>query len=145
MLTHLKRLTFPRYNSTVYDGLKYLHTRWGAGPLIVSENGLGVLSDTQYPLSQILDDIDRIDWYRSTFRNLKWALKDGIPLTGFVPWSCITNLEWSDGYTNDFGLIKVQLPSQERTPKKSSAYVGGVMTKGNRIDPFDFDDYVGGF
>lgn len=134
-----------RYNSTIYDGLKYLHTRWGAGPLIVSENGLGLRNDTQLPLAQIVDDVGRIDWYRSTFRNLQWALADGIPLQGFIPWSCLSNLEWGDGYSNDFGLIKVQLPDQVRTPKKSSAYLKGVMTKGQHIDPFNFYDHIGGF
>ncbi|KDQ10942.1 glycoside hydrolase family 1 protein [Botryobasidium botryosum FD-172 SS1] len=126
-------------DTTVYDGLKYLHERWGAKELIVGENGMAGLNETQLPINQFVRDADRIEWYRSTLLNVKRALHDGIPLTGFVPWSCISNLEWSSGYYNDFGLIRAKPGrNQTRTPKQSAAYLKGVLTRGNSIEPYNF-------
>ena len=42
-------------------------------------------------------DADRVDWYRSTFKNIKWVLDAGMPLIGVSFWSCIDNLEVSAG------------------------------------------------
>lgn len=70
----------------------------------------------------------RVDWYRATLKALKQAIKQGLPVGGFVPWSCIDNMEWADGYTIRFGLIGIEYDangegSQKRYAKKSARYL----------------------
>lgn len=70
----------------------------------------------------------RVDWYRATLKALKQAIKQGLPVGGFVPWSCIDNMEWADGYTIRFGLIGIEYDangegSQKRYAKKSATYL----------------------
>jgi beta-glucosidase/6-phospho-beta-glucosidase/beta-galactosidase len=50
---------------------------------------MGVLNETNLPLAQVLEDVDRIAWYRGVLVAMKQALDEGLPLVGFIPWSCI--------------------------------------------------------
>ena len=115
-------------NSSVYDGLKYMHQN-GVKAFTVGENGMAIRNDSQLLLGARVADADRVDWYRSTFKNIKWVLDEKMPLIGFSAWSCINNLEWSGGYKIKFGLIDANPGSnQPRTPKSSAHYVRQVMT-----------------
>lgn len=93
---------------------------------------MGVLNETNLPLAQVLEDVDRLAWYRGVLVAMKQALDEGLPLAGFIPWSCIDvglylkcgvfgsfrskNFEWSDGYNVRFGLINVAYDVSERFP-----------------------------
>ncbi|KDN52340.1 glycoside hydrolase family 1 protein [Tilletiaria anomala UBC 951] len=117
-----------RANDTIFTGLKYMHEH-GIKAYTVGENGMGRRNESQLYLAERIVDPERVDWYRSTFKNMKWALEAKLPLIGFTPWSCLDNLEWSEGYGIKFGLI--DSPSgynQTRTPKMSAAYIKAVMS-----------------
>ncbi|KAJ7233966.1 glycoside hydrolase [Mycena rebaudengoi] len=134
---------FDAPNATIYGGIRYVSDTWGAKNIIISETGMGVLNETNFPLPQVLEDSARISWYRGVLLAMKQALEDGLPLVGFIPWSCIDNFEWSNGYNVRFGLINVEYNasgqgSQQRNPKLSGAYLKGVLTHGNPINPYNF-------
>jgi len=134
---------FDAPHATIYGGIKYMVETYNATNILISETGMGVLNETNMPLAQVLEDVDRIAWYRGVLTAMKQALDEGLPLTGFIPWSCIDNFEWTDGYNVRFGLINVAYNasgqgSQQRNPKLSGAYLKGVLTQGNRISPWNF-------
>lgn len=85
-------------SETLYSGLKYMHEYWGVKALAVGETGLTLRNRSKHSLKWQLYDYDRIDWYRNALKDVKRALKEGLPLVGFVPWSCISNFEWSKGF-----------------------------------------------
>ncbi|KAJ7685390.1 glycoside hydrolase [Mycena polygramma] len=128
---------------TIYGGIKYMAETYNATNILISETGMGVLNETNLPLAQVLEDVDRIAWYRGVLVAMKQALDEGLPLTGFIPWSCLDNFEWSSGYNVRFGLINIAYDaagqgSQQRNPKLSGAYLRGVLTHGNPINPYNF-------
>ncbi|KAJ6597103.1 glycoside hydrolase [Mycena vulgaris] len=134
---------FDAPHATIYGGIKYIADTYNATNILISETGMGVLNETSLPLAQMLEDVDRIAWYRGVLVAMKQALDEGLPLTGFIPWSCIDNFEWSNGYNVRFGLINIAYDasgkgSQQRNPKLSAAYLRGVLTKGNPINPYNF-------
>ncbi|KAJ7097728.1 glycoside hydrolase [Mycena belliarum] len=134
---------FDAPHTTIYGGIKYVAETYNATNILVSETGMGVLNETSLPLAQVLEDVDRIVWYRGVLTAMKQALDEGLPLVGFIPWSCIDNFEWTNGYNVRFGLINVAYDaagkgSQQRNPKLSGAYLRGVLTRGNPISPYNF-------
>lgn len=60
------------------SGSKYFHERWGVQDIRIGENGLAVSNETQLPIAEIVNDIDRIEWYRQALTNIKWGLDYGL-------------------------------------------------------------------
>ncbi|KAJ7905732.1 glycoside hydrolase [Mycena olivaceomarginata] len=142
---------FDAPHSTIYGGIKYLAQHYNATNILISETGMGVLNETNLPLAQ----------YRGVLVAMKQALDEGLPLTGFIPWSCIDNFEWTDGYNVRFGLINVAYDaagkgSQQRNPKLSGTgppkrgadsgtkapFVTQTIVdleQGNPINPYNFE------
>ncbi|TBU37757.1 glycoside hydrolase [Dichomitus squalens] len=117
-----------RANDTIYVGLRYMHEN-GIKAFTVGENGMAVIKEASLHLGERVVDADRVDWYRSTFKNINWVLDAGLPLIGASFWSCIDNLEWSSGFTIKFGLVDTKPGyNQTRTSKMSANYVKAVMT-----------------
>ena len=86
-------------------------------PIFISENGCADSCDPD--ASGLVADVDRIMYYRSYLTQLKRAMDEGFVVTGFFPWSLLDNFEWSRGYSQRFGLVRVDYPSQRRIPKMS--------------------------
>lgn len=92
-------------------------------PLIITENGtpdaVGVPP---------LEDGYRIDYLQNHLRALQRAIADGVPVHGFHAWSLMDNFEWTRGLSQRWGLVHVDYPTQERTPKQSAAWFAQVIT-----------------
>ena len=84
-------------------------------PIYVTENGVS----TQ-------DDSRRIEYIRRALNGVLNCLEDGIDVRGYIHWSLLDNFEWILGYRPQFGLVSVNRESQERAPKPSAFYLGGI-------------------
>lgn len=111
-----------------------MHDLWGAKAVAVGETGLTLRKEESKTMEDRLNDVSRINWYHSSLTQVDKLLQEGVPVKGFVFWSCISNLEWSNGYEGDFGLIYAQHgKNQPRHPKKSAAYMKGVFREGHKV------------
>jgi len=64
--------------------------------------------------------IPRDQFIREHVREMYYAIKAGVDLRGVYYWSLLDNFEWSEGYGPKFGLVAVDLETQERTIKSTS-------------------------
>ena len=103
------------------DGLKDLLLRlkkdYNPPSLFITENGASYDYDVE--ADGAINDIKRIDYIRTHIEACKNAISKGVPLDGYYCWSLMDNFEWAEGYYHRFGLIHVDLKTQERIPKNS--------------------------
>ena len=67
----------------------------------------------------IINDQERISFYKKHLIEINNLLKKGVLLKGFFAWSLLDNFEWAYGYSKRFGLIYVDFKTQKRIPKNS--------------------------
>ncbi|XP_046748527.1 myrosinase 1-like [Diprion similis] len=90
----------------------------------VMENG--------YSGADNLEDYDRINYFYEYLKEMLIAVKrDGCNVEGYGVWSILDNFEWADGYTNRFGIIRVEFDDADtnRTTKLSQAWWKKVLSK----------------
>jgi beta-glucosidase/6-phospho-beta-glucosidase/beta-galactosidase len=89
-------------------------------PIEITENGC---SYGDYPdASGRVADVRRIHFYREHLRELAHAIQDGSDVRGYHSWSILDNFEWSEGYTQRFGMVFVDFPTQRRFIKDSAKW-----------------------
>ncbi|KHJ91780.1 glycosyl hydrolase, family 1 [Oesophagostomum dentatum] len=93
--------------------LNYIKDRYHNPDVFITENGC---MDTP---GEGLNDITRMRYLREHIAAVSQAIEDGCHVVGYTLWSLIDNFEWSDGYTNLFGINKVQtyVQNQDEAPR----------------------------
>lgn len=82
-------------------------------PVMVVENGLGAY-DTVEPDGSIHDEY-RIDYLREHIEQMREAVRDGVPLMGYLPWGCIDLVSASTGeMAKRYGFIYVDKDNEGR-------------------------------
>ncbi len=108
----------------LYWGPRFFYERYKL-PVVVTENGMAncdwVHADGK------VHDPQRIDFLRRNLRELGRAIKDGIPVLGYMQWSIMDNFEWSFGYKQRFGLVYVDFATGKRIPKDSALWYKQVI------------------
>lgn len=103
--------------------LRWVSGRYGAATeIVVTEAGCADQAETPgAPLTGALDDQYRIAFLFEYIRAAAMARAlDGVNVTGFQVWSLLDNYEWQFGYTQRFGLVRVQFgDGLQRLPKAS--------------------------
>lgn len=89
-------------------------------PLHVTENGAAF--DDRPAEDGTVDDPARIDYLAGYTDAVLAAVADGIDVAGYFAWSLLDNFEWGEGYSQRFGLVYVDFPTQRRIPKSSAAW-----------------------
>jgi len=65
-------------------------------------------------------DPARIDYFRSHVAELLAARSAGVDVRGYYAWSLLDNLEWAEGWTKRFGIVRVEPGTLARLPKDSA-------------------------
>ncbi len=74
-------------------------------PLMITENGLGTLDELT--ADKQIHDQERIDFLRDHIRQLQLAIKDGVEVWGYMPWSFIDLLSTSSGFRKRYGFVYI--------------------------------------
>lgn len=89
-----------------------------------------------------LNDVNRAEYYLLHLTEVTKLLKEGLNIRGYFAWSLLDNFEWSNGYTEKFGIISVNLtdPKRTRTPKLSSKLITQIYK--SKIVPSSFSTTI---
>ena len=111
-------LGWETYPQGLYDLLTSLKSQYPLmPPIIITENGF---ADHLEPSSNSpIHDDERIQYIEEHLAAVLEAIADGVPVTGYLVWSLLDNLEWFFGYAERFGLVYVDTKTQVRIPKDS--------------------------
>jgi beta-glucosidase len=77
-------------------------------PIYITENGLPDEDDDQRPRFLL-----------THLAAMHRAMEEGVPVKGYFHWSLVDNFEWAEGWTLRFGLIALDVETQERTIRHS--------------------------
>jgi beta-glucosidase len=106
------------------DGLRQVLARvnrdYSPKAVYITENG-AAFPDVVDHEARVLDP-ERQHYLESHLDAAARAVLEGVPLKGYFVWALMDNFEWSWGYWKRFGLVHVDYPTQERTPKASFAW-----------------------
>jgi beta-glucosidase len=109
----------------LHDLLTWLSRAYTLPPLYLTENGIAV--DDHLAADGTVPDPQRIAYLDAHLRAAHRAIGDGVDLRGYFVWSLLDNFEWAFGLERRFGLVHVDYPSRERTPKASASWYRQVI------------------
>lgn len=103
--------------------LAELAARYGPRTIVITENGASY-SGSPGPDGRVRDP-ERIEYLDAHIGALERAVAAGVPVSGYFVWSLLDNLEWANGYSQQFGLVFVDRKTGRRTPKDSYYWYRG--------------------
>lgn len=96
----------------MYEQLANYHQRYPDIPLFVTENGMPTDNGLPRP-----DGLSRADHLRDNVYWMQQAMKEGIPVLGYLYWSLTDNYEWGS-YQPRFGLYTVDVTTDPTLTRK---------------------------
>ncbi|HKW89103.1 MAG TPA: GH1 family beta-glucosidase [Candidatus Acidoferrales bacterium] len=103
---------------------KWLYERYRM-PIFITENGCSTRD--WISLDGKVHDPQRIDFATRYLQSLVRAANEGVPVRGYLHWSLLDNFEWQEGYTQRFGMIYVDFPTQRRVLKDSAHWYARII------------------
>jgi beta-glucosidase len=88
-------------------------------PIYITENGCST--------PDVLEDEFRVSYLDGHLRAVQQAIADGVDVRGYFVWSLLDNFEWAEGYSQRFGLVRVNFDTRERTPRASYRWLQSVL------------------
>ncbi|XP_007671416.2 cytosolic beta-glucosidase-like [Ornithorhynchus anatinus] len=104
--------------------LKYIKDTYNNPVIYITENGFSQGDPAP------LDDPQRWEYFRQSLQEVFKAINiDKVNLKGYCVWSLLDNFEWTEGYSNRFGLFQVDFenPALPRVPYKSATEYAKVI------------------
>ncbi len=74
-----------------------------------------------------------IAFFRGILTELALAIPHGARVRSFHAWSLLDNFEWTEGYSQRYGLSWVDYRDQSRTIKDSGHWYGSVASQNNLV------------
>ena len=100
--------------------LHWIDKRYGRPPIYITENGIAekeVVAEGEEAAA--LEDSQRCSFFRDYIQAGLAAREEGVDLRGYFAWCLLDTFEWAWGFDVQFGLVRVDMKTGKRTPKKS--------------------------
>jgi beta-glucosidase len=107
------------YPEGLTELLLRLHRDYALPPVYITENG-GAFPD-KLANGQV-HDADRTRYLAQHIAAVADAMRQGVPMKGYMVWSLLDNFEWASGYAKRFGIVHVDYETQHRTLKDSALW-----------------------
>jgi beta-glucosidase len=115
------------YPPGLLEVLARIHLDYYFPAFYITENG-AAFEDTVSAEGRVHDE-RRIVYLQNHLVAAARAIDMGVPLRGYFAWSLMDNFEWAFGYSQRFGLVRVDYETQERIVKDSGCYYADVIAK----------------
>jgi len=103
------------YPEGIYHVAKEIQRKYKK-PIFITENGISDADDDQRP-----------EFIKNHLIWLHKAIEEGADARGYFYWSLLDNFEWSEGFTQRFGLVEVDFETQERKMRPSGKLYGKIV------------------
>ena len=80
-------------------------------------------------------DVRRIRYLHDHLDTVLQAREAGIPVTGYLVWSLLDNLEWASGFAQRFGIVWVDHDTQRRVIKDSGRWLQATLADRRIAEP----------
>ncbi len=107
------------YPEGLTELLLRLHRDYTLPPLYVMENGAAFKDVFE---NGRVHDIARTDYIARHIGAVAEAMRQGVPMAGYMVWSLLDNFEWASGYEKRFGIVHVDYATLARTAKDSALW-----------------------
>ena len=101
----------------MYDLVTQISTEYNHPIIEITESGCGYLDGPNEEEHGRIPDGRRIQWYREVLAELARAIADGARVRAFHAWTLLDNFQWTEGYTERYGLIYTDFRNQSGTIK----------------------------
>ena len=97
---------------------------YGNPPIYITE--CGCASPDVLDVEGNVSDPNRVNYFRDYLSAASLVIEDGVNLKGYFALSLLENFEWAEGYTQRFGIVYVDYPTQKRIPKDSFYFLKNI-------------------
>ncbi len=94
-------------------------------PIYITENGCSYGDGPDS--TGVIDDQRRISFLQRYLAQVARAIDEGADVRGYYHWSLYDNFEWAFGFSQRFGLVYVDFPTQRRIVKSSGRWYADVI------------------
>jgi beta-glucosidase len=127
-LTHAGLEIYPR---GIYDLVTQISREYNNPIIEITECGCCYMDSPN--ASGVIPDDRRTAFFRGILSELARAIQDGARVRAFHAWSLLDNFEWTDGYSQRYGLTWVDFRDQRRIVKDSGRWYARVAAT-NRLE-----------
>jgi beta-glucosidase len=117
----------------IYDLVMQITREYNRPMIQITESGCSYLDTPYEKENERVPDTRRTDFFREELAELARAIAEGANVRAFHAWSLLDNFEWTDGYSQRYGLTYVDFRDQKRTVKDSGLWYGSVAAA-NRLE-----------
>ena len=110
--------------------MQWIKTQYVDVDVYVTENGVSDRLGN-------LDDLHRVYYFKHYLNQLLKSISvDSVSVKGYFAWSLMDNFEWAKGYSEKFGLHRVNMtdPERTRTPKQSASYYSNIARQNGFLE-----------
>jgi beta-glucosidase len=115
----------------IYDMVMRITRDYNRLPIEITESGCAYNDSPGQ--DGVIRDARRIEYHRQYLFAVAHAIAGGADVRGYHAWSLMDNFEWSEGFSQRFGLAYVDFNTQQRTIKESGRWYGKVAAE-NRVE-----------
>jgi beta-glucosidase len=117
----------------IYDLVMRITREYHRPIIEITESGCSYLDAPYEKDDNGVPDARRTEFFREELAELARVIADGANVRAFHAWSLLDNFEWTDGYSQRYGLTYVDFRDQKRTMKDSGRWYARVAAA-NRLN-----------
>ncbi len=121
------------YPRGIRDLVMQISQEYNFPAIEITESGCSYLDAPYAKADNRVPDPRRIAFFRSYLAELAKAIGEGAQVRSYHAWTLLDNFEWTDGYSQRYGLTYIDFRDGSRTVKDSGHWYGRVASE-NRLD-----------